>query len=354
MPVSNQDADGLADPILGIYTDAERLLLERIARALGQGLDAPDWAERKLAELRLLIARVKGDLDKLTDRSVDAIVEAIVTAWGRGEAIATWDTKDLLATVAAGKDPAWLPAVQALVGETVATVTGANTAILRAVDDAYRAAVSRADAQVLLGVLTRREAAQLVLDDLATRGISGFIDSRGRRWDMASYAEMSVRSATARATLDAHTAKLLDLGHDLVQVSDSPAECPLCRPWEGKVLSLTGIPHVDVPVAGTLEQARAAGLMHPNCTHRLGAYFHGVTEPMHDTANPEGYEARQQQRYIERRIREWKRREAVALDEGARKKAHAKVLDWQARARENVADTGTKRLSYREQVGKAH
>ena len=68
----------------------------------------------------------------------------------------------------------------------------------------------------------------------------------------------------------------------------------------------------------------------------------GGTEP-----NPEGYEATQQQRYYERKIREWKRRAAVAEGEHA-DYATAKVREWQARTREHVKVHGLDRRYYRE------
>jgi len=115
------------------------------------------------------------------------------------------------------------------------------------------------------------------------------------------------------------------------------------------VLSLTG----RTPGYPTVDQARAAGLFHPNCRHSLGAYIPGLTEPMRQTRDAEGYQERMQQRYMERQIRKWKLREAVALDDEARRQARAKVREWQARIRQFVAEHDRKRLYYREQIGKA-
>jgi len=70
-------------------------------------------------------------------------------------------------------------------------------------------------------------------------------------------------------------------------------------------------------------------------------------------SDPEMYEARQQQRSLERGVRQWKTRGAVALDDKAAAQAQAKVREWQGRLREHVAANDLKRLSYREQIGKA-
>lgn len=63
------------------------------------------------------------------------------------------------------------------------------------------------------------------------------------------------------------------------------------------------------------------------------------------------YEQSQQQRYLERQVRAWKRRAAGAVEEKDRKAANAKVRAYQARIRELVAETGLPRKSHREQIG---
>lgn len=354
MAISSTATEGLSEPVRALYADAERVLLARIARALAKGLDAPDWAERKLLEIQLVQAFARNTLNTLTPQMAEEITRAILKAANRGTALAQYDVDQLIARAAISVRTG-VPLVDTLVSESVLAVASSHTAILRTVSDVYRDVIGRTAAQVLLGTQTRRDAAQTALDAWADRGISGFTDRAGRRWGMAEYAEMATRTATGRAATDSHLDRLQGLGQDLVVVSDSPHECDLCRPWEGKVLSISGAPRIDgVEVAGTVAQARSAGLMHPNCTHRLTVYLPGVTQPAEPKADPAGYEAKQRQRAIERQIRHWKRREAVALDDAARAKAGAKVRQWQQAARDNVKATGTKRLSAREQVGKAH
>lgn len=228
--------------------------------------------------------------------------------------------------------------------------------MLRAALDAYQAVIAQASATVLAGANTRRDAAQLALDRLASRGISGFTDTAGRRWNLASYVEMAVRTGTGRAAVQGHVDHLTANGVSLVVVSDAPRECPLCRPWERQVLTLTGeVPaNLRVKVAGSLDEARAAGFQHPNCRHSIGAYLPGVTVKGRARHESRGYEAGQQQRSIERHIREWKRREAVAITPAAKAQASAKVRQWQATMRDHLAaNPELKRQSAREQIDRA-
>lgn len=144
---------------------------------------------------------------------------------------------------------------------------------------------------------------------------------------MGAYAEMAVRTGTHRAMRHGHATALTDANIDLVTVRGSGYTCDLCAPWVGKVLSLTGktptgkqrLQHalrdgvtVEVDVAGTVEQARDAGLFHPNCGHNYAAFFPGLTTLLDETPEDDGtYAASQFQRKLEREIRVLKRELAV-------------------------------------------
>jgi hypothetical protein len=180
---------------------------------------------------------------------------------------------------------------------------------------------------------------------------------------------MATRTAVAQAATQGHLDQLRADGFGLVIVSDAPQECVLCRIWEGKVLAIAGPPGthtiqaehgihdrlmVDVHVAGSVAEAVAAGLMHPNCRHSLSAYLPGVTKAPTHTADPEGDLARQEQRHIERQIRRWKLRAEAPLDPAAAKAAQVKVRAWQARMRDHLDQhPDLRRLRHREQVGTA-
>ena len=85
----------------------------------------------------------------------------------------------------------------------------------------------------------------------------------------------------------------------------------------------------------------------------MSAYLPGVTVAGVAGRDPAGYEAGQRQRQIERSIRAWKRRQAVALDDAAARVASAKVREWQAALRAHVDANDLRRLTRREQIGRA-
>lgn len=332
----------LAKEVATIYGQAVDDILAMVARRLARGLDRPDWSTRKLLEQVELRNEAQTIIDRLEVLGPEAARRAIDEAWRVGGMEGARD----LEVTGTLTPRTHTRAVEALARETVDSLQRTHVQILRTVDDVYRQVIAETSG-VLTGTQTRRQAAQRALDRFADRGITGFTDSAGRSWSLESYTEMATRTAAGRAqvagTLDRFTAA----GRDLVIVSDAPQECRLCRPWEGRILSITGA----TPGYPTVSSATSAGLLHANCRHSLGAYVEGLTRRFGRTADPEGDEARQEQRRLERGVRQWRRREVVALDEQAKRQAAAHARQWQARLRSHVAEHDLKRLRHRERLG---
>ena len=78
------------------------------------------------------------------------------------------------------------------------------------------------------------------------------------------------------------------------------------------------------------------GLIVHNCRHTDTAYIPGTPDPEPVKTDEEEAAAEQAQRYNERQIRAWKRREAVAITPQDKSRASAKVRQWQAQQREHL------------------
>lgn len=399
MPVSPATAEHLAAGVVAHYQDAEAALTARIARNLAKGIDAPFWAEQKLSQLHEYERQARHLLADLEKKAASGVATAITDAYERGglsavadiaklkpvdESLKTLDDRiavlradrasrvklglgtdqldntltllghqreGVVSVVGEGAvvvEPlAGLRAVEALTQETLGNVLATHNGILRSVMDTYRSVIAESSSGVLLGDQTRRQAAQAALNRWAKAGLKPFRDRAGRVWNMNSYVEVAMRTACGRAAVQGHVDRLQANGLDLVIVSDAPKECNLCRPFEGKVYSLSGAD----PKYPSLDSARAGGLFHCNCRHSTGLYQPGITRPMHDTEDPQGYEDTKHLRYLERQTRAAKRVELAAMDEPARKAAHAKVMWRQSQIREHVAMTTAKRIPARERLG---
>lgn len=330
-----------------LYARAADQILATVARRLARGITEPGWSAQKLIETAALRNEAQAVLDQLLADTPDAVQAGMVTAYEQGARDAAKDLADLTPPVPRLTNER---AVRALVQEATSALQGTHMRILRSTLDVYRSAVWEAGtSSVVTGVRTRRQAAQQVLDRFANQGVTGFVDRAGRSWELTSYAEMAVRTSAGRAQVSGTLDRFTAAGRDLVIVSDAPGECEVCRDWEGRVLSISG----GTPGYPTVAAATAGGLFHASCRHSLGLWVPGVSREMGRTADPEGDAARQEQRRLERGVRQWRRREVVALDDDARRKAQAKAKEWRARLDQHVKATGGKRQRAREQVGRA-
>ena len=346
----NQMQD-LAVSVLRIYQDAETKSFQAVAKRIARGIDEEGWAEQKASEIRSLrreVQQIIQTLEEFTSEELEALLAGADEA-GQQEALNDL-AKDLGKEVVKSKfTKTNRSAVLTLAKEQMKTLKKGNVLILRQSEDIFRDTIARATDLSVSGSTTRQQAAQQALNEFADRGIRVFKDRSGRSWDIASYAEMSTRTALRNTMMESYSMKLQEAERDLVIVSDSPEECELCRPWEGKVLSLSG----NSSKYPALSEAVSSGLYHPGCTHRHHLYIPGVTKPYRNTANPSGYKERKQQRYLERGVRKWKLREEVAITDDEKLYAKRKRKQWQAKLREFTEETGQRRRYHRESITRA-
>lgn len=353
----------LAEPVAIIYRDAELRILAALAGKLAQGIDLTDWEARQLTELQNVRAQVLTILAETNAEAAAAIDRAIAWAYSGGELSAL---VDLNAELPAGVGLAPRPEVVALAADTVAAVASTAPAILRGVDDAYRSIIRQAAADVAAGSLGRREATQRAINTFLGEGLT-FVPTKRGNWDIATYAEMATRTATARSSIQGHLDTMGSMGLDLVVIHPGPRACRICDQWARMILTTgtaTGVQQLDnaaapgtvsIDVGGTLDDAKAAGWGHPNCRCGMRSFIPGVTDvslierPEWDAV---GYEAQQKQRGIERQIRAWKRREALAITGDDRADARRQVRAYQEAQRQHLVKHPTlKRQSEREQIG---
>lgn len=172
----------------------------------------------------------------------------------------------------------------------------------------YRRALSEALSDALADSTGVK--AQRTLNRIADRGLR---TTRGNE-SLTSFTRRSIRSALSNTAVETYTSVMRDHGHDLVVVSDETAECPICRRFEGKVLSIDGLTQGYT----TIGVARSAGLFHPHCRHSVTAY-----QAQARTEKPdEGTEGRKEGAAREARRQErLDRRVSVALTPEAKRSA---------------------------------
>lgn len=315
-----------ARDIADLFADLELRLIQSLKRNLRRhkeqekaegGKDGvpeswPAWQAEKLRNLNKFRQQNQKIVDEFSSR-IDAETRAMLE-----EQFAEADgSEQAFFGVNADK-------VGALIDEMTATEADVQKAALRYMDDVYRRTILRADAALTAGGVTMQQAVDLAVKDFLVQGITCIRYKNGRRVNIATYAEMALRTSNTRAMLLGEAQKRERMGLDTVLVSQYGACSDTCLPWQGLVY----IDDVWQPYSGEripggsygvsrngrsymlLSVAVKAGLFHPNCRHTVGTWIEGVSRrprPMDKAKIEAASKLEAKQRRMELKVREDKR-----------------------------------------------
>ena len=387
MPISNQYYFNQSLPLLQAAEDLQLAILEELRRINNRLIVDPDYdGERRL------ISFTESELEKYDRESQAWILATLPAAYMRGISVQDSELSRILQNVNQPDSPVPTRQVFSQGGGQISSsargtippkhhtafgVLEANARqnirssfdpILRSSRDMYRASAVQALAPAFRtgDTATRRELSQRVLNELSKRGVAGIVYADGSRRELTSYAEMVGRSAVQRTSQQASLNRLQERGYDLVRVNAYAGASDLCDPWQGRVYSLSGSSD-QYPAFEDAQFDGNTGLFHPNCGHAQAPYIPGVSEAIEMSTDPAEekilrqmgekrgnrfiYQQSQRQRQIERNIRNFKKRKAVALDPKERARADRFIKKWQGEAREHIKQNPFLRRAYaREQI----
>ena len=259
------------------------------------------------------------------------------------------------------------PRVNALIEDIQQNFHRAESATLRLMDDVYRKTILRAETALASGAVTLPQAVDMATKDFLASGINCIEYRNGSRVNIASYAEMALRTAAARSKFRGEAVRRREIGVDTVLVTQYGGCSKTCLPWQGRVY----IDDVWGEFQGESDGSRGkssngnwypllsaaidGGLFHPNCRHGLSTWIEGVSRippPLDEKAISRHAKLEAVQRGMEREIRKWKRMaEGAQQPEAARhfmdKASHAQKR-LRAFIREN--DDVLRRDPWREQT----
>jgi hypothetical protein len=333
--------------------ELETELIIAIVKNLKSGAyGSAQWKMQKLQQLGVLNEEVKALLAKYKAKIILGVGDEVEQS---GRDVLN-EIKAVLPKKLAG-ELNFSPAMQNTADMWKAQAAGqANLALSKLAQNAgesYVSIVSKASLSSLLGAETHNEVVKKAILEL--KDIAAFVDDAGRTWSPEGYISMVVRTNSQRVVNESQFQIAGELGTDLVEVSSHVGARPLCAPYQGKILSLSGKTKGYMTLSET-SYREPAGLFGINCGHRMRPYFEGVTEKQQGINNPENdekYKESQQQRAKERSIRALKREqlklEAYGDKQGAAAYAQ-RVKDAQARMRTFIDETGRTRRYDREKV----
>ena len=157
------------------------------------------------------------------------------------------------------------PGLRAQAENTYSRLADVNNVVGRRVDDIFRSVALEQSKGSVIGYETTQKAAKRIREDLAQRGITGFVDKAGHEWDMGRYAKTLAQETVNGSFRQGTINRFEEKGHDLVRLSSHSGSCPKCDPWQGRTMSLSG----NDPDYPSVDEARSAGVWHVGCLHVL-------------------------------------------------------------------------------------
>lgn len=376
--------------VYGATVDQLLINLARHFRFISQGAPIPgswDYQIRKLAEMgqvtresERIILEMLGDADhSLQGLLESAIEDGLKDAEPELRKVARYTMQN-----GAGTNPIVSPrqmrAFDAYYMQSADKLNLVNTVMLESTQQAYASTVADIASKISAtqGILntatgkivTGTESFNKVLHDsvrkMVNNGLTGFIDHGGRHWTPEAYVAMDMRTTMTNTAREAVFERASEAGVDLYQVSTHDGARPLCYPWQGKVISRSGITGevedgdgntVTVHSEDEIPSFRSGGgLFGVNCGHYPIPFVPGFSKirpPAQDEqANAREYEESQKQRELERNLRDERRELEVMKAQGATKEEidaqRQRVTDARGELDSFCKDTGRARRRERE------
>ncbi len=297
-----------------LHTDIVDRIVERIMLRIGRGddyiLTAQDkWNIETLQQAGYLLEEIQKDIAKATKLQQTEIAEAMEDA---GVKALEYDDK---VYQSAGLSPTPLTqsphlirlmqrSYEATLGEwanfTRTTANSAQQLFIGELDRVYNLVAS--------GAMSYTQALKEVINTVISDGVKVKYPT-GHEDTIETATLRAVRTGISQATAQIQLARMDEMEEDLVIVSSHLGARPSHQEWQGKIYSRSGkmYPHFE----NSTGYGTVTGLCGANCRHSFGPYFEGMDNPyeQYDSEeNKKQYEKEQKQRYLERRIRDTKRK----------------------------------------------
>lgn len=361
--LSPEHIEAAGDAVAAVYNDIEARMLSHLVTSLIY-IDKLD--QQTITELNLLAQSHTETL-----RGIIADEAELITAEVRDTAerlIKASDEDDMRR--AGGGAPLWPQQVTATVEGVARILARDNLQMVEGAKQAFLSASVEAVTRVNSGTMTTERALHSAVRKLERDGIPiiTYQNSATGTVTVANKVDVAVRRHIrtqiaqdgARMTLE----RIERGGIDLVEVSSHEDSRPSHAAWQGQVYSLRG----EVEIEGhryrdfyeATRYGQVDGLLGANCRHSFGPYRHGAPRayeqnPEHPSGleGSEVYQLEQEQRYLERRIREAKREvrgaqqlyDAKPEDLGRKSallKAHGILKERQGAMRDLINDANAK------------
>ena len=181
--------------------------------------------------------------------------------------------------------------------------------------------------QVASGAYSYDQAVTNAIKKLAKEGLGEVTYPTGARRSVESAVRVAVRTSVAQNALKCEEDMLDDMDINLVEVSSHLGARPSHAVWQGKIYWRNHPEGNYENFYETTGYGTATGLGGYNCRHQFYPFFGDGDEQTYyhidETVNQQAYEMEQTQRSLERKLREWDRKDKI-LTAGGQDNTEAK------------------------------
>lgn len=317
------------------FDELETRILKDIARRISQNdymmTSTAEYQMRKLEELGVSMLEIEQAISEVLNITDTKVKEIIHDSSYRSV------QKDNDMGKAAGIEPPHPDLTQAILNGIRSTNTEIRNicnSMASAANMAFEHALDQAYLSVSSGAFSFADAVKTAVNDLGKNGIRWIDYPTGAHRRADSAIRNALRTGVNQTAARCQEQNLDEMDCNLVETTSHMGARPEHAKWQGMLFWR------KTPVNGLQNFYEAtgygtgAGLCGWNCRHNFFPNFDGELSFEHydEEANAKQYELDQQQRYNERKIREWKRRQAVNKAGGVDNTREAKkVRAWQKR-----------------------
>lgn len=317
------------------FDELETRILKDIARRISQNdymmTSTAEYQMHKLEELGVSMSEIEQAISEVLNITDTKVMEIIRDSSYRSV------QKDNDMAKAAGGEPPHPDLTQAILNgirSTNAEIRNICNSMASAANMAFEQALDQAYLSVSSGAFSFADAVKTAVNDLGKNGIRWIDYPTGAHRRADSAIRNALRTGVNQTAARCQEQNLDEMDCNLVETTSHMGARPEHAKWQGMLFWR------KTPVNGLQNFYEAtgygtgAGLCGWNCRHNFFPNFDGELSFEHydEEANAKQYELDQEQRYNERKIREWKRRQAVNKAGGVDNTREAnKVREWQKR-----------------------
>ena len=360
--------DSLPEPVLELFRQVEEDILEDMARRIskmGAVTETADWQRWRLEQIQLTRSDITERLSKLTGLTQQELRKLFQEA--ATQAVQTDNEIYRAAGLSPGSpndSPELLQLLNGGMQQTSGTFQNLTRTTANTATQQFERALDRAWLQVSSGAFDYQSAIRRAIKDLASTGIQAIQYPTGHIDTLEVAVRRAVLTGVGKTTGEICLAHAEEMGCDLMEITAHPGARPSHMEWQGKIVSLSG--RNGYLSKSDIGYGTGDGFKGWNCRHDWFPFFDGLSESAYPRSKLREYEektvryngktlsyydATQQQRAIERKIRRWKR-EYLMLDAAGMDttQASVKLAQWRATERDFCKQTGLDRDGFRSQV----